>query len=112
MKQILNAAGITVPEQVTAEKCKGDFLVCGGIEHRRWMAERALSGWQQSPFLKDGKPMRQEALLLHYDITDDIDDEKEKDELAVRYILMLDAILTITKQTDNENNQHIHPTSH
>lgn len=55
MKQILNAAGITVPEQVTAEKCKGDFLVCGGIEHRRWMAERALSGWQQSPFLKDGK---------------------------------------------------------
>lgn len=65
--------------------------MCGDIEHRRWVVERVLSGWQQSPFLKDGKPMRQDALLLHYDITDNIIG-KEKDETTVRNILMLEAI--------------------
>lgn len=66
--------------------------MCSDIEHRRWVAERVLSGWQQSPFLKEGKPMRQDSLLLHYDITPDIGAEKDKDEAAVRNILMLDAI--------------------
>lgn len=101
-KAILHAVGITEPEQLTEENAKV-FFMCSDIEHRRWVAERVLSGWQQSPFLKDGKPMRQDALLLHYDITPDIGNEKDKDEAAVRNILMLDAIAKAFKQIKEAN---------
>lgn len=90
-KGILHSVGITEPNQITEENAEV-FAMCSDIEHRRWVAERVLSGWQQSPFLKDGKPMRQDSLLLHYDITPDIGAEKDKDEAAVKNILMLDAI--------------------
>lgn len=90
-KNILNNAGIIEPEQITEEN-SSILAMCSDIEHRRWVAERVLSGWQQSPFKNDGKPMRQDALLLHYNITSEIGTEKEKDEIAVKNILMLDVI--------------------
>lgn len=95
-KGILNAAGITTPEQITAENAEV-LLMCSDIEHRRWVAERVLLGWQQSPYMKNGTPMRQDSLLLHYDITPDVGEEKKKDENIVRNILMLDAIYDFYK---------------
>lgn len=95
-KGILNAAGITTPEQITTENAEV-LLMCSDIEHRRWVAERVLLGWQQSPYMKDGSPMRQDSLLLHYDITPDVGEEKKKDENFVRNILMLDAIYDFYK---------------
>lgn len=96
-KSILCNAAIYEPEQITADNANV-FSMCSDIEHRRWVAERVLSGWQQSPVLHEGKPMRQDALLLHYDITPDIGDEKDKDEAVVRNILMLDAIYSYYKK--------------
>lgn len=96
-KAMLQECGITSPNDINADN-EDIFFRCIDVEHRRWVAERVLSGWQQSPIEYNNKPMRQDSLLLHYDITDEIGAEKEKDEAVVKNILMLDAIFDYYKK--------------
>lgn len=98
----LRSMGISHIEDV---KLEDEFVnvLCSDMEHRRWVGERVVSGWQQSPITKDEKPLRQDALLLHYDITktSEIGSELAKDSSVVRNVLILDEIYNYVKQICN-----------
>ena len=98
LKGVLQSMGIVeLADLKTSGKSTSN---CSDIEHRRWVGERVVSGWQQSPYLLEGSPMRQDSLLLHYDITktSNIGDEKVKDENVVKNVLMLDVIYNYVKE--------------
>lgn len=93
IKLILERNGITSMEQIS--KLDDDLLfLCSDIEHRRWIGERVVAGWQQSPYESNGIVLRQDSLRLHHDIrkTSEIQDEINKDDNVVINILMLDQI--------------------
>lgn len=98
LKDVLQSKGITSLEDLQSLE-NLPLAKCSDIEHRRWLGERVVSGWQQSPFMLDGKPMRQNSLLLHYDITETskIGSEAAKDNNVVRNVLMLDTIFEYIK---------------
>jgi hypothetical protein len=98
LKGVLQSMGID--ELADLETSSKSTSICSDIEHRRWVGERVVSGWQQSPYLLEGSPMRQDSLLLHYDITktSNIGDEKVKDENVVKNVLMLDVIYNYVKE--------------
>lgn len=96
--QYLHDANIKSVEDIS-EHNKDVISLCSDIEHRRWVGERVVSGWQQSPIIKDGKHMRQDSLLLHYDITytSEIGSEAAKDMNVVKNVLMLNTIYEYLK---------------
>ena len=90
---ILKKNGITSVEHVSNMNDELLYL-CSDIEHRRWIGERVIAGWQQSPYRFNGKIMRQDSLRMHYDIrkTSEIDGEISKDDNVIINVLMLDKI--------------------
>ena len=98
LKCVLHSMGIV--ELADLDASGNSISICSDIEHRRWVGERVVSGWQQSPYLLDGSPMRQDSLLLHYDITktSKIGNEAVKDQTVVKNVLMLDAIYDYVKR--------------
>jgi hypothetical protein len=93
IKLILERKGITSMDQIS--KLSDDLLsLCSDIEHRRWIGERVIAGWQQSPYECNGVVLRQDSLRLHYDIrrTSEIQDEISKDDNVVINVLMLDQV--------------------
>lgn len=93
IKLLLERNGINSMKQIS--KISDDLLfLCSDIEHRRWIGERVIAGWQQSPLESDGVTLRQDSLRLHCDIrkTSEIQDEINKDDNVVINVLMLDQI--------------------
>lgn len=93
IKLILERNGINSMKQIS--KLGNDLLsLCSDIEHRRWLGERVIAGWQQSPYESNGVVLRQDSLRLHYDIrkSSEIQDEISKDDNVVINVLMLDQV--------------------
>lgn len=92
-KMILEKHGIISMEDIS--KLDNDILrLCSDIEHRRWIGERVIAGWQQSPYKSNGVILRQDSLRMHFDIrkTSEIQEEISKDDNVVINVLMLDQI--------------------
>jgi len=100
LEHVLQTLGIH--ELADIHRSNTSTAICSDIEHRRWVGERVVSGWQQSPFIYEGKPMRQDTLLLHYDITktSNIGNEAMKDDNVVKNVLMLDVIYNYIKENN------------
>lgn len=98
IKMILDKNGVSSMEQLS--KLDEDLLyLCSDIEHRRWIGERIVAGWQQSPYKYDGDILRQDSLRMHYDIrkTSEIKEEISKDDNVIINVLMLDQICEYIK---------------
>ena len=92
-KMILGKHGIISMEDIS--KLDDDILrLCSDIEHRRWIGERVVAGWQQSPYKINGVVLRQDSLRMHNDIqkTSEIQEDISKDDNVVINVLMLDHI--------------------
>ena len=98
LKDVLHSFGINQLSDLHQQN--QPLAICSDIEHRRWLGERVVSGWQQSPFICEGTPMRQDSLLLHYDIikTSELGEDAKKDGNVVRNVLMLDRIYNYIKE--------------
>ena len=98
IKMILAKNGVSSMEQLS--KLDEDLLyLCSDIEHRRWIGERVVAGWQQSPYKYNSVILRQDSLQIHDDIrkTSEIKEEISKDDNVIINVLMLDYICDFIK---------------
>lgn len=93
LKMILAKNDILSMKQISKLN-KDTILLCSDIEHRRWIGERVIAGWRQSPYEHNGVVLRQDSLQIHHDIrkTSQIQSEIDKDANVIVNVLMLDEI--------------------
>lgn len=100
LTHILASRGITTTDELKDKALKD---LCCDVEHRRWVGERVVSGWQQTPLSHDGKPLRNNSLLLHTTIVDTslLDAENIENDLdVVENAILLDEIVSYLKDNN------------
>lgn len=100
-KRILTHYGINSIEKL--DKTSKASEICCDVEHRRWIGERVVAGWQQSPITIGKETLRNNSLLLHKTIVDtsELDEKNIKNDMdVVNNAIMLEEIITYIKENN------------